>query len=74
MVTINFVWGGLKHNFKKLVVHSLSRVQLFATAWTIHSVENSPGQNTGVGSLSLLQGNLPNPEIEPRSPIVPADS
>ena len=29
---------------------SLSRVQLFATPW------NSPGQNTGVGRLSLLQG------------------
>ena len=26
---------------------------------------NSPGQNTGVGSRSLLQGNLPNPGIEP---------
>ena len=34
---------------------SLSRVQLFATPWTIQSME-FPGQNTGVGSLSLLQG------------------
>ena len=33
-----------------------SRVRLFATA---HSPQNSPGQNTGVGSLSLLQGNFP---------------
>ena len=32
-----------------------------------YSSWNSPGQNTGVGSLSLLQGNLPNPGIEPRS-------
>ena len=32
-----------------------------------YSPWNSPGQNTGVGSLSLLQGNLPNPGIEPRS-------
>ena len=32
---------------------SLSCVRLFATPWT---VLNSPGQNTGVGSLSLLQG------------------
>ena len=32
-----------------------------------HSPWNSPGQNTGVGNLSLLQGNLPNPGIEPRS-------
>ena len=35
---------------------------------------NSPGQNTLVGRLSLLQGNLPNPEIEPRSPALQADS
>ena len=37
---------------------SLSCVQLFATSWTIQSM-NSPGQNTGVGSLSLLQGIFP---------------
>ena len=35
---------------------------------------NSPGQNTGVGSLSLFQGDLPNPRIEPRSPTLQADS
>ena len=35
---------------------------------------NSPDQNTGVGSLSLLQGNIPNPGIEPRSPELQADS
>ena len=29
---------------------------------------NSPGKNTGVGSHSLLQGNLRDPEIEPGSP------
>ena len=28
---------------------------------------NSPGQNTGVGSLSLFQGIFPNPGIKPRS-------
>ena len=27
-----------------------------------------------VGSLSLLQGNLPNPEIEPRSPALQVNS
>ena len=31
----------------------------FATPWAIHSPWNSPGQNTGVGSLSLLQGIFP---------------
>ena len=40
----------------------------------LHSPWNSPGQNTGVGSLSLLQGNLPIPGIEPRSSTLQADS
>ena len=35
---------------------SLSYVQLFVTPWTPW---NSPGQNIGVGSLSLLQGIFP---------------
>ena len=39
---------------------------------------DSPGQNTGVGSLSLFQGIFPtqgsNPGIEPRSPTLQADS
>ena len=35
---------------------------------------DSPGQNTAVGSLSLLQGNLSNPGIKPRSPALQADS
>jgi len=37
----------------------LSCVQLFATPWTIYSPWNPPGQNTGVGSFSLLQGIFP---------------
>ena len=36
----------------------LSRVWLFATPWTIQSMEFS-GQNTGVGSQSILQGIFP---------------
>ena len=39
----------------------------------VYSTWNSPVQNTGVGSLSLLQGNLPEPEIKPRSPAYQAD-
>ena len=39
----------------------------------LYSPWNSPGQNTRVGSLSL-PGDLPNPGIEPRSPILQADS
>ena len=33
-----------------------------------HSPQNSPGQNTGVGSLSLLQGIFPNPGLNPGLP------
>ena len=34
----------------------------------------SLGTETGVGHLSLLQGDLPNPGIEPRSPALQVDS
>ena len=37
---------------------SLSCVRLFETPWT-YSQCNSPDQNTGMGSLSLLQGIFP---------------
>ena len=40
----------------------------------LYSPWNSPGQNTGECSHSLLQGNLPNPGIKPRSPTLQADS
>ena len=48
--------------------------RLFATVHELYSPWKSPDQNTGVGSLSLLQGIFPNPEIEPRSPALQADS
>ena len=35
---------------------------------------NSPGKNTGVGSHSLLPGNLPDSGIKPRSLALQADS
>jgi len=35
---------------------------------------DSPGKNTGVGCRALLQGNLPTPGTEPRSPAFQADS
>ena len=41
---------------------SLSRVRLFATPW------NFPGQNTGVGSLFLLQGIFPTQGSNPGLP------
>ena len=41
---------------------SLSHIWLFATPW------NSPGQNTGVGSLSVLQGIFPTQGSNPDLP------
>ena len=40
----------------------------------LYSPWKSPGQNTGVGSLSLSPGVLPNPGIESRSPALREDS
>ena len=53
-------------------VKALSRVRLFATR-LLHPWD-SPGKNTGVGCHFLLQGNLPNPVIEPGSPALQADA
>ena len=35
---------------------------------------DSPGKNTGVVCHALLQGNLPNSGIKPRSPALQVDS
>ena len=51
---------------------SLRHVWLFVTPWIVHG--NSPGQNTGVGSHSLLQGMFPTQGLKPRSPALQADS
>ena len=64
------------------IVHGLTKSQTrlkqlsssSSSSSRLYSSWNSPGQNTGVGSLSLLQGNLPNPGIEPRSPALQEDS
>ena len=45
----------------------LSRVWLFANPWTIQEW-NPPGQNTGLGCLSLLQGVLPTQGSNPGLP------
>ena len=63
----------MENNKKKWKWKSLSRVQLWRPPW-IYSPGNSPGQNTRVGSLSLLHGDLPNPGIEPRFLVLQADS
>ena len=71
-------------DFQKLCFASpLSHVQLFVTlvdccppGSSVHG--DSPGKNTGMGCLALLQGIFPtqgsNPGIEPRSPALRADS
>ena len=46
----------------------VAQLCLTLRAHGLYSPWNSPGQDTGVGSLSLLQGNLSNPGMEPRSP------
>ena len=46
---------------EKVKVKSLSHVRLFAIDWPSRFLcpWDSPGKNTGVGSLSLLQGIFP---------------
>ena len=68
--------GSLFNRMKvKWKLKSLSHVRLFETPWTIvysmdglYSPWNSPGQNTGVGSLSLLQGIFPTQGSNPDLP------
>ena len=46
------------------------------TPWTVALLSKPPGKpkNTGVGSLSLSPGDLPDPGIEPGSPELQLDS
>ena len=57
---------------------SLSVVSNSLRPHGLYSPWNSPGQNTGVGSLWLLPvaspGDLPNPGIKPRYPALQVDS
>ena len=46
---------------------SLNHILLFVTSWT-YSPWNYPGQNTGVGSPSLLQGIFPTQGSNPGHP------
>ena len=56
-----------------LMWKSLSCVQLFATLWTIQSMEFSRPEYWS-GQPFPSPGDLPNPGIEPRSPALQADS
>ena len=62
-------WRSLEHfkikpkaNFFSFFFKSLSCVRLFATPWTSLGPWNSLDQDTGVGSLSFLQGIFPTQE------------
>ena len=61
-----------------VVVQSLSRVQLFATQWTVaHQALLSmgfPRQEYWSGLPFPPPGDLPDPGIEPRSPALWAES
>jgi len=62
----------------KVKVKSLSRVQLFATPWTV-AYQASPSmgfsrQEYWSGLPFPSPGDLPGPGIEPRSPTLQADS
>ena len=52
----------------------LSRQRQEKTQVVYVSMEFFPGKNTGEACHSLLQGNLPDPRIEPESPSLQADS
>ena len=58
--------------------HMLSRVQLFATSWTVACQalcpQDCPGKNTRVGCHFSLQGDPPDPGIELTSTTLQADS
>ena len=62
----------------KVKVKSFSRVRLFATPWTVaHQAPPSMGfsrQEYWSGLLFPSLGDLPDPEIEPRSPALQADT
>ena len=57
---------------EKVKVKSLNFVQLFATLWTIQSMEFSSSEYWS-GQPFPSPGDLPNPGIEPRSPTLQAD-
>ena len=67
-VYLNPAWARAQAGSMRLKVKRklLCRIWLFATPWT--SARNSPGQNTGVGSLSLLQGIFPTQGSNPGLP------
>ena len=72
----NVNWGS--HSGELYEVKSLSRVQLFATPWTVaYQAPPSMGfsrQEYWSGLPFPSPGDLPDPGIEPRSPALEADA
>ena len=69
------LWN-LYNLMERMTISEKWKWKLLGRVWlweTLYSSWNSPDQNTGVGSLSLLQ-DLPNPGIKPRSPTLLEDS
>ena len=64
LATLNWLEIDLFHNSESCSV-------VFASVWPhgLHSPCNAPGQNTKVGSLSLLQGIFPTQESNPGPPV-----
>ena len=72
------LWWVLIHSAFSSFCESESEVKVAQPRPTLCNPMDCPwnfsGQNTGVGSLSLLQRIFPNPGIEPGSPPLQADS
>jgi len=60
-------------DFIKVKWNLVSHVQLFASPWTIHSMEFSRPEYW-CGEPFTSPGDLPNPEIEARSPVLKMDN
>ena len=78
-------WVSKRHLIHRVIVKSVLLCSAYSLCPTLgdrmdcntlsSSVRgDSPGKRSGMGSFSLLQGNLPNPGIEFRSPTLQADS
>ena len=63
------VWGTRDMDIRS-TLSEVKVAQLCLTLCDLMDYGNSAGQDTGVGSLSLLQGIFPNPGIEPGYPTL----
>ena len=71
IILVNMIFSSCINSFK---TGSCSVMSDSLQPHVLYNPWNSPGQNTGVGSLSLLQWIFPNQGIKPRSPTSQVDS